>query len=100
MVDTFDNPGSRQIVTEFCKTRGLHCLHAGMSGDGYSEVVWNEQYRVPADTNGPDPCDYPLAKNLVDFTVALASEAVIGFIATGKKQNFSFTLGDKVVHAN
>lgn len=96
-VDVFDNRDSRQLVKDFCLERKIPCLHAGMSADGYSEVVWNDQYRVPRDV-GSDICDYPLARNLIEFTVALASEAVIEFVASGVKQGFAFTLKDKKVH--
>jgi len=46
VVDTFDNSVSRQIVAKHCGAYHIPCLHAGMV-DGYSEVVWNEEYTLP-----------------------------------------------------
>ena len=43
---------------------------------------------------GADVCDYPLARNLIQFAVALASEAVVRFVPQGRRQNHSFTLRD------
>ena len=73
----------------------IPCLHIGLSAN-YAEVIWNESYRVPHDVGdaGADVCDYPLARNLIQFAVALASEAVIRFVLDGQQRNYSFTLRD------
>lgn len=62
----------------------------------YAEVIWNEDYRVPHDVTrvGGDVCDYPLARNLIQFAVALASEAIVRFVLQGQWQSYSFTLRD------
>ena len=44
-----------------------------------------------------DVCDYPLARNLVMMTVAIASEVVIRFIAKGEAQSLTITLDDFAV---
>lgn len=93
VVDGFDNHTSRALVTEHCRAKGLPCLHVGLNAD-YAEVLWNEDYRVPRDVADADVCDYALARNLIQFAVALASEAVVRFVLHGEKQNFSFTLRD------
>ncbi len=95
VVDGFDNHASRTLVTEHCRQAGIPCLHVGLSAD-YAEVLWNEGYRVPRDVFDPetDVCDYPLARNLVQFAVALASEAVIRFVLGGEQRSYSFTLQD------
>ena len=95
VIDTFDNSVARQAVTDFCARASLPCLHAGLAGD-YGEVIWNEQYRVPSPTQD-DICDYPLARNLVMLTVAVACEVVVGFAATGERRSFTVTLGDFAV---
>jgi hypothetical protein len=61
-----------------------------------AEVLWNETYRVPhdAEQEGADVCDYPLARNLIQFAVALASEAIVRFVLEGQQQGYSFTLRD------
>ena len=59
----------------------------------YAEIIWNQQYRVPSPTND-DICEYPLARNLVTLTVAIACEVIINFISTKQQQSFTVTLGD------
>jgi hypothetical protein len=61
-------------------------------------VIWNEAYRVPSDAQD-DICDYPLARNLVILTVAVASEAIVSFMATGEQRNFTITLKDLAVRS-
>jgi molybdopterin/thiamine biosynthesis adenylyltransferase len=95
VVDGFDNHESRALVTEHCRANGIPCLHVGLSAD-YAEVLWNDNYRVPHDVEqeGADVCDYPLARNLIQFAVALAGEAIVRFVLEGRQQNHSFTLRD------
>jgi hypothetical protein len=95
VVDGFDNHDSRALVTEHCRANGIPCLHVGLSAD-YAEVLWNDTYRVPHEVaqEGADVCDYPLARNLIQFAVALASEAIIRFVLAGRRQDYSFTLQD------
>src|SRR5688500_280731 len=95
VIDAFDNARSRQLVQDHCRIAGVACLHVGLHAD-YCEVVWDEQYRVPRDVAG-DVCDYPLARNLVLLSVAIASEAVMRFAATGAKDGWTGTLGDFAV---
>ncbi|MGK7928678.1 MAG: ThiF family adenylyltransferase [Spirulina sp.] len=95
VIDTFDNSSSRQAVKDYCWQNHLSCLHVGLSSD-YAEVIWNERYRVPSPTND-DICDYPLARNLVLLAVAVASEIIIKFVATGEQDNQTITLGDFAV---
>ena len=92
VVDTFDNSASRQLVQDQCRLAGLRCLHVGLFAD-YGEVVWNEHYRVPAD-GGEDVCDYPLARNLVLLTVAVASEVLVRAVLDHVRENWSVTLRD------
>ncbi len=93
VVDCFDNSASRRLITEWCREKSLPCLHLGVNID-YGEVKWNENYLVPGDVEGPAACDYPLARNLLLFVVALGSEAVLRFLWRGEKREFSFTLED------
>ncbi len=93
VIDVFDNAPSRKLIMDWCRDHDIPCVHGAMSGLGYSHVIWNEDYVVPEDT-GPDPCDYPLAHNLVLATVLMLSEAIIRFVHSGEKKNFEFTLND------
>lgn len=97
IVDTFDNGPSRRVVKDWCSTTNVPCVHGGMSYEGYSEVVWNEAYRVPEAIRGIDLCEYPLARDLVLFTVVLLSDAVKQYAAYKEKRGYRFTLGDKAV---
>lgn len=95
VVDGFDNHASRALVTQHCRTEHVPCLHVGL-GAGYAEILWNDGYRVPDDATHGDagPCNYPLARNLVQFAVALASETLVRYILEGRQDNYTFTLGD------
>ncbi|WP_199249106.1 ThiF family adenylyltransferase [[Phormidium] sp. ETS-05] len=92
VIDTFDNSISRKAVKDSCSNNKIPCLHVGMASD-YAEIIWNEHYRVPSPIND-DICDYPLARNLVILTVAVACEVIITYAATSKQDNFTITLGD------
>lgn len=96
VIDTFDNAASRRAVADYSRANGLPCLHVGLYED-YGEVRWNELYRVPSDVMERDVCDYPLARNLILLTIATASEAVLQFVLTGRKENFALTLRDLTI---
>lgn len=100
VVDGFDNHASRAVVTQHCREAGIPCLHVGLNAD-YAEVLWNANYRVPRDVAdaGADVCEYPLARNLIQFAVALASEVIVRFAVEGVQQSYSFTLRDLHVNA-
>jgi molybdopterin/thiamine biosynthesis adenylyltransferase len=92
VLDAFDNSVARQVVKDCCENAGVPCLHAGLAAD-YAEVIWNDLYRVPSPAND-DVCDYPLARNLVMLTVAVACEVIFEYVARGKQRSFTLTLGD------
>ena len=95
VIDTFDNSAARQALKDFCQQAQLPCLHVGLASD-YAEVMWNDIYRVPSPAND-DVCDYPLARNLVMLTVAVACEVVMSFVVSEQQQSFTVTLGDFAV---
>ena len=95
IIDTFDNSESRTAVQRRCRESKMACLHVGLF-EGYGEVVWDSQYRVPNDVAG-DVCDYPLARNLVTLVVSVAAEAVVRFALDGETESHSITLGDFAV---
>ena len=82
-------------MTEYCASRAVSCLHAGLA-KGFAEVIWNEVYRVPSPALD-DVCDYPLARNLVLLTAAVAAEAILAFVATGEQRSFTLTLRDLII---
>lgn len=94
VIDGFDNNQSRRLVQDHCRKTGTPCLHAGLHTD-YGEVVWDEVYTVPQDTDG-DVCDYPLARNLVMMVVAVAAEEILDFClkVPPRKRSSAVTLGD------
>jgi len=95
IVDTFDNFESRRIIQQACREFKISCVHAGMSDDGFSEIKWDEVYRIPEEeVPQEDVCEYPLATNLVHFTVNLLAEVIARFADEGIKQNYEFTLKD------
>ena len=97
IIDALDNSAARRIVRDFAEETGIPCLHVGLYED-YCEAVWNEHYRVPPDTTG-DPCAYPLARNLILFAIAIASESILDFLAAGERRSASGTLKDFAVRA-
>ena len=94
-IDTFDNSVGRQAVKDYCATVSIPCVHVGLAAD-YSEIIWNPHYRVPSAAND-DVCDYPLARNLVMLTVAVACEVIVRFVATKEQQNLTCTIKDFAV---
>ena len=92
VIDTFDNSDSRQLVQRQCRDARIECLHVGLYAD-YCEVIWDDHYRVPRDVAG-DVCGYPLARNLVLLSVAIASETVVRYLLTGTREDRSATLAD------
>ena len=95
VLDAFDNSVSRRVVKEHCEQAKLPCLHAGLA-PGYAEVIWNAGYRVPSAAQD-DVCDYPLARNLVLLTVAVACEVIVKYVLSGETQNYTITLDDFAV---
>lgn len=92
VIDCFDNSVAREAVARHCHDAHVPCLHVGLAA-GYAEVLWDEVYRVPSDAQD-DICDYPLARNLVTLTVAVAAETVFVALSTGERSNWTVTLGD------
>ena len=99
VVDAFDNAESRNLLAKTCRELSIPCLHSGMSADGFGEARWDSQAYVSKpppealDEQG-EPCEYPLASNLVQATVLMTAEAVCRFVDTGGQQDFVFTLRD------
>ncbi|MDJ1171392.1 ThiF family adenylyltransferase [Roseofilum sp. BLCC_M154] len=92
VIDTFDNSPSRQSVKDYCQSNQIPCLHMGLAAE-YAEIIWNDRYRVPSPAND-DVCDYPLARNLVLLTVAVASEAILKFISDRQQHSYTITFAD------
>ena len=95
VIDTFDNSASRKLVQNQVRKANTPCLHVGLFAD-YGEVIWDERYRVPSDA-GQDVCDYPLARNLVLLTVAVAAESLVRHVLEDVRENRSITLRDFAV---
>lgn len=95
VVDAFDNAAARRVVAEYCARESIPCVHAGLSGDGFAEVKWNERYKLPAEeTRQLDPCQVPLARNLVALAVAVLAEVVARFADGGERLEREVTLRD------
>ena len=95
VVDAFDNSVARCLVKEQCERANIACLHAGLA-NGYAEIIWNEQYRVPSAAQD-DICEYPLARNLVMLAVAVTCETIVRYVADAEKRSFTLTLDDFAV---
>jgi molybdopterin-synthase adenylyltransferase len=93
VVDGFDNPESRKIVTDHCRKNNILCLHVGLYKD-MGEVTWNKIYRIPDKVKGLDVCEYPLARNIIIMAVVTATESIIRFLAKGVEESYTITLKD------
>ena len=93
VVDSFDESKSRGLLYNYCKENQLNCLHVGLFKD-YAEVIWNDFYTVPGEPKGLDVCEYPLARNIILLSVAVASETIIKYLNNGTKKNYFITLKD------
>ncbi|MDM8561379.1 ThiF family adenylyltransferase [Candidatus Marithioploca araucensis] len=98
VIDGFDNHTARAAVSKYCHSAKLPCMHVGLAND-YAEIIWNDEYRVPSAALD-DVCDYPLARNLVLLTIAVASEVVIAFVKDSTQQkSLTVTLQDFAIKA-
>lgn len=93
VVDGFDNPEARKLVTDHCRDNRIECLHIGLAED-CAEVTWNERYRVPVFGTGLDVCEYPLARNTALLAVIVGTESLIRYIDTGAKECYMISLRD------
>lgn len=99
IVDAFDNQSSRQLVYDHCRNVEIPCLHVGMF-EGYGEVVWNDAYVVPQDSD-EDLCDYPMARNLAMLVTTVAAEEIIDYVIADspRLKSWSMTLNDLKIGA-
>ena len=93
VIDGFDNPEARGIVTNHCRDNNIECLHIGLAED-CAEVTWNSKYRVPTKSTGLDVCEYPLARNTAMLAVVVGTESLIRYIDTGVQENYLISLKD------
>jgi molybdopterin-synthase adenylyltransferase len=101
VVDAFDNREARMITQAFCRSNNIPCLHAGLF-EGYGEVVWDEDYKVPQNVEGPDVCEYPLARNIVMLTVTVAAEEILDFCLKDEPRlkSWAITLRDLSIRSH
>lgn len=93
VIDSFDNIPSRKLVADFCKTKNLVCLHIGLAKD-YAEVIWDDKYRIPDETDTMDVCEYPLARNIILLAISVATEILIKYVTERIKDSYIITLSD------
>ena len=92
VVDAFDNISSRKLVRDYCAKNHIPCVHTGVLIN-FGEVQWNDNYKLNDEqSDGLDPCDYPLARNIVISVVILASEIIIDYFVNKKQRNAIVTL--------
>jgi len=92
VIDSLDRSAAREAVRLYCQVQRIACLHIGLNED-YAEVIWNEQYRVPKETD-VDVCDYPLSRNIAMLAVVIASEVIVNFVLLGERKSYCITLKD------
>jgi tRNA A37 threonylcarbamoyladenosine dehydratase len=93
IIDGFDNPESRGIVTQYCRDNSIECIHIGLAED-CAEVTWNDRYQIPKKGTGQDVCEYALARDTVLLAVVVGTESLIKFIDSGVKESYIISLKD------
>jgi len=93
IIDGFDNPESRKIVSDYCSSNKIECLHLGLS-ENCAEVTWQEKYHVPKKGKGLDVCEYALARNIVLLCVTVGIESLIRYIEKGVRESYLISLED------
>jgi sulfur carrier protein ThiS adenylyltransferase len=88
IIDSFDNRAARKVTHEL--NPPFDVLHVGMSAENTAEITWDEHYTLPQDMNLGDPCNYPLARTLIELSIVTAAEVVISFLLT--KQKYSYLI--------
>lgn len=94
VVDLFDNVESSTIVKVTCEMLNIPCVHVYMGSD-FAEICWNDSYQARETTDVVSTLehrDYPLATNLVYFTISILSEVINSFIDLGTQRDVGFTL--------
>ncbi len=95
VVDAFDNIASRRIISRAAHARSIPCCHIALGGEGdYGCALWDDAYVLPATTEAPDLCDYPLARPVAHLVAAAAAEAIFTFLMDGTRRGFEVTLRD------
>lgn len=99
VLDAFDNSESRNLLAKTCRELGIPCLHSGMSPDGFGEARWDVDSYISkpppeARDDRGEPCEYPLAANLVQATVMITSETICRFVDSRERVDLVFTLKD------
>jgi len=95
VIDCFDNPESRKLIYDYCKKNNIECLHIGLSMD-CAEITWNENYVIPK-RSGEDICEYPMARNIIMFSVIVGTESIIGYLRDDIKNDYMVSLNDMKV---
>lgn len=93
VIDSFDNHESRKAVKEVCDRLKIPCIHAGISNDGYGEVIWNGKYKVPPDVGG-DACEKPMNRSLSLLVVSVLTGAICGYGERMVRKSYSITIKD------
>jgi molybdopterin/thiamine biosynthesis adenylyltransferase len=106
VICSFDNRTGRNLVKDtwlrqnYVKPKtSVAYLFAGMNGqETYFEVVWAENYKVPADPEQAalDPCAYPMSTPLVVSTAATAAEIAVQYLLTGQKKECRQSLNQQI----
>lgn len=95
VVDGFDNAASRALVSQATRALAVPCLHVGLAAD-YAEVLWEPVWTCPGGA-GEDPCDYPMARNLIGLAVCVAAEVLVSFVDSGTIRSYTITRADLAV---
>lgn len=89
LVDAFDNVGSRKLLSDHARARGLALVHAGISGDGtFGLVRWDERF-VPdeEDHAGQATCEGGEHLPLLGLLAATLARSIQDFVRHGTRRD-------------
>ena len=95
VVDTFDNVEARALTCGLEHVAAAYSrvptLHVGVSEQRTGAVVWDEDYILPESEygRGENPvCTHHLGRRILQFTVAVATEAIEHFLETNEQLSY------------
>lgn len=95
VVDCLDNWPSRRIITEFTRSKGIPCVHAGLDQTGtYGHVRWDGHFQIEGDGSGVQQATCEDGENL-PFNASVACEltmAVQTWLRDGRRMQSTVTL--------
>lgn len=87
VVDAFDNPNGRMVLSDHARRTGTPLVHAGIAGDGsFALVRWDERF-VPDEGHGGATCEGGEHLPLITLAAAALARTIQDFLAHGVRRD-------------